>query len=88
MYSIDKFPQFRNIFIFDLQIKSKESLISKLEQDIRLLRKSHDDQLEQQTQMNTNDCDLLRTEIRTLKRVCEERENDVSKITIHLFNFD
>jgi len=53
-----------------------------------LLRKSHDDQLEQQTQMNTNDCDLLRTEIRTLKRVCEERENDVSKITIHLFNFD
>lgn len=52
-------------------------MISKLEQDIRLLRKSHDEKLEQQVQTSTIDSEQLYSEIRALKRLCDEKEDEV-----------
>jgi hypothetical protein len=58
-------------------MKTKDSLINKLEQDIRLLKKIHDEQLEQNHQTSTNDSEQLHSDIRALKRLCEEKENEV-----------
>jgi hypothetical protein len=52
-------------------------LNSKLEQDIRLLKKFHDEQLEQHAQTSASNIEQLQTEIRALKRFCEEKTNEV-----------
>jgi hypothetical protein len=52
-------------------------LINKLEQDIRLIKKFHDEQLEQHIQTSTTSSEQLQTEIRTLKRLCEEKDDEV-----------
>jgi hypothetical protein len=53
-------------------------LNAKLEQDLRLLKKFHDEQFEQHIQATALNVDQLQTEIRTLKRLCEEKTNEVS----------
>jgi hypothetical protein len=52
-------------------------LIDKLEQDIRLLKKCHNEQLEQHVQTSTTGSEQLYSEIRALKRLCEEKEDEV-----------
>ncbi|CAF3647727.1 unnamed protein product [Rotaria sp. Silwood1] len=58
------------------EIKAKDILNNKLEQDIRLLKKFHDEQLEQQVQTAASDVEQLRTEIRTLKHLSEEKADE------------
>ncbi len=60
------------------QIRSKDALNAKLEQDLRLLKKFHDEQFEQHIQTTASNIDQLQSEIRTLKRVCEEKSDEVS----------
>jgi len=74
-------------------------LNTKLEQDLRLLKKCHDEQFEQHIQTTASTVDQLQTEIRTLKRLCEEKTDQVSlflhpsilkpsnqsRIEVHLF---
>ncbi|CAF3637328.1 unnamed protein product, partial [Rotaria sp. Silwood2] len=55
------------------ELKTKDALINKLEQDLRALKKSHDEQLDQHIETSTNDAEQLQTEIRALKRLCEEK---------------
>jgi hypothetical protein len=55
----------------------KDVLNNKLEQDLRFLKKLHDEQLEQHFQTSTTDAEQLQTEIRALKRLCEEKDNEV-----------
>ena len=55
---------------------------SKLEQDLRLFKKFHDEQFEQQIKTNAANVDQLQTEIRTLKQTCAEQANQVSQITL------
>ncbi|CAF4434302.1 unnamed protein product, partial [Adineta steineri] len=49
------------------EIKMKESLNNKLEQDLRFLKKLHDEQLEQHFQSSTTDAEQLHTDSRVLK---------------------
>jgi hypothetical protein len=58
-------------------LKAKDTLINKLEQDIRSLRKFHDEKLEQHDQTSIMGAEQLHSEIRALKRLCEEKENEV-----------
>ncbi|CAF4308321.1 unnamed protein product [Rotaria sp. Silwood2] len=60
------------------EINVKDALNNKLEQDLRLLKKFHDEQFEQHVQTSSSDAEQLRTEIRTLKRLCEEKADEVS----------
>jgi hypothetical protein len=53
-------------------------LINKLEEDIRLIKKFHDERLEQHVQTSTTGAEQLHSEIRALKRLCEEKEDEVS----------
>jgi hypothetical protein len=41
------------------------------------MKKFHDEQLEQHVQTSTTDSDQLQTEIRSLKRICEEKDDEV-----------
>ena len=41
------------------------------------MKKFHDEQLEQHVQTNTNHAEHFQTEIRALKRLCEEKEDEV-----------
>ncbi|CAF0728780.1 unnamed protein product [Adineta steineri] len=61
------------------EIKMKESLNNKLEQDLRFLKKIHDEQLEQHFQSSTTDAEQLHTDIRALKRLCEEKDDELDK---------
>lgn len=51
---------------------------NKLEQDLRLLKKFHDEQFEQHIQSTSANVDQLQSEIRTLKRVCDDKTDEVS----------
>jgi hypothetical protein len=51
---------------------------SKLEQDLRSSKKLYDEQLEQHIETATTDAEQLHTDIRALKRICEEKEDEVS----------
>lgn len=59
------------------QLKSKDILNNRLEEDLRSLGKSYDEQLEKHFQTSTSDTEELRTEIRALKRLCEEKKDQV-----------
>ena len=50
---------------------------SKLEQDLRSMKKFHDDKFEEQIQTSSIDAEQLQSEIRALKRLCEEKEDQV-----------
>jgi hypothetical protein len=52
-------------------------LINKLEQDVKLLKKFHEEQLEQHVKTSTTSSEQLYSEIRALKRLCEEKEDQV-----------
>ncbi len=41
------------------------------------MKKFHDEQLEQHVQTSTNSSEQLQTEIRALKRLCEEKDDEV-----------
>ncbi|CAF4784013.1 unnamed protein product, partial [Rotaria sp. Silwood1] len=66
------------------ELKTKDALINKLEQDLRALKKSHDEQLEQHIETSTNDAEQLHTEIRALKRLCEEKKDQLHKQSLEL----
>ncbi|CAF0725433.1 unnamed protein product [Rotaria sordida] len=66
------------------EVKMKDALINKLEQDLRALKKSHDEQLEQHMEISTNDTEQLHTEIRALKRLCEEKQDQLHKQSLEL----
>ena len=51
---------------------------NKLEQDLRLLKQFHDEQFEQHIQTTASNVEQLQTEIRSLKRLCDEKSNEVS----------
>jgi hypothetical protein len=53
-------------------------LNNKLEQDLRLLKKFHDEQFEQHIQTTASNVEQLQTEIRTLKRLGDEKTDEVS----------
>jgi hypothetical protein len=57
----------------------------KLEEDLRLLRKFHDEQLEQHAQASAANIDQLHTEIRALKRFSEEKAGDVGLVSKTIF---
>ncbi len=59
-------------------------MTAKLEQDLRSLKKFHDEQFEQHIQSTAVTVDQLKTEIRSLKRLCDEKTDEVS--LIHLLN--
>lgn len=50
----------------------------KLEQDLRLLKKIHDEQFEQHIQSTAVNVDQFQSEIRALKRVCDDKTDEVS----------
>ncbi|CAF4105177.1 unnamed protein product, partial [Rotaria sordida] len=66
------------------EIKTKDALNSKLEQDLHLLKIFHDEQLEQHIQIAASDVEQLRTEIRTLKNLCEEKADEFHKKSLEL----
>ncbi|CAF4372346.1 unnamed protein product, partial [Rotaria sp. Silwood2] len=66
------------------EINVKDALNNKLEQDLRLLKKFHDEQFEQHVQTSSSDAEQLRTEIRTLKRLCEEKADEFHKKCLEL----
>lgn len=49
----------------------------KLEEDLQLLKKFHDEQFEQHIQTNSTIIDQLQTEIRTLKHISQEKTDQV-----------
>ena len=51
---------------------------SKLEQDLRLMKKFHDEQFEQHIQSTADNIDQLQSDIRALKRLCDEKADEVS----------
>jgi uncharacterized membrane-anchored protein YhcB (DUF1043 family) len=55
----------------------KDAMNNKLEEDFRLFKKFHDEQLEQHVQTSASNIDQLHTEIRTLKRHAEEKAQEV-----------
>jgi predicted RNase H-like nuclease (RuvC/YqgF family) len=55
-------------------------LNTKLEQDLRSLKKFHDEQFEQHIQSTAATVDQLHTEIRSLKRLCDEKTEEVSPL--------
>jgi hypothetical protein len=55
----------------------KDAMNNKLEEDFRLFKKFHDEQLEQHIRTNSSNIDQLQTEIRALKRLCEEKAEEV-----------
>lgn len=57
---------------------------NKLEQDLKALKKAHDEKLEQHIEATASDADQLHTEIRALKRLCEEKEDQV-RFVFHNF---
>ncbi len=53
----------------------------KLEQDLRFFKKFHDEQFEQQIKATASDVDQLQAQIRTLKRTCEEKSDEVCRFS-------
>ncbi|CAM2700904.1 unnamed protein product [Rotaria socialis] len=66
------------------ELKAKDALNNKLEQDLRASKKSHDEQLEQHIETTTNDVEQLDKEIRALKRLCEEKKDQLHKQSLEL----
>lgn len=68
---------FCSFFLSFLQNQSKENLISKLEQDICLIKKFHDEQLQEHIQTAAQQAEQLQSEIRSLKRLCDDKTAEV-----------
>ncbi|CAF0922423.1 unnamed protein product [Adineta ricciae] len=66
------------------ELKTKDALVNKLEQDLRVAKKIHDEQLEQHYQTSSSDTEQLHSEIRSLKRLCEEKDEEFDKQSIEL----
>ncbi|CAF4420440.1 unnamed protein product, partial [Rotaria magnacalcarata] len=66
------------------ELKVKDALNNKLEQDLRASKKSHDEQLEQHIETTTNDIEQLDKEIRALKRLCEEKKDQLHNQSLEL----
>lgn len=67
-------------FPHSIQMRNTDTLNCKLEQDLRLFKKFHDDQFEQQIKSHSVAIDQLQTEIRALKQTCHDKTDEVSSI--------
>ncbi|CAF3693774.1 unnamed protein product [Adineta steineri] len=66
------------------EIKTTDTLNNKLEQDLRLFKKFHDEQFEQQIKTNALYIDQLQNEIQTLKHNYQEKLDEVDKKSFEL----
>lgn len=72
-------------FICTFQLRNKDALTSKLEQELRVMKKIHDDRLEEHAQSNSLNTEQLHGEIRALKRICDEKDDQV-RFDFHFSN--
>ncbi|UJR13437.1 hypothetical protein I4U23_000451 [Adineta vaga] len=66
------------------EIQTTDELNCKLEQDLRLFKKFHDEQFEQQIKTSATTIDQLQTEIRTLKQNCVEKIDEFYQQSLEL----